>query len=426
MIAPPYVITATDKRGLIVVTGVSVLAFVWSCSLIRLWLRWQLKQWRWDDWWLSAATVLDTVQTGLVLHLVTLGLGASQADLSLAQRERLGKEGFATQILYIFVLLTSKLSVLFLHLRLSPGGWHRLAIWFILVVSCIWAVLSVVLVAVPCNPLQAVTRPPHCSNRWPKWLAISILDIVTEFLIFTTAIQLVHCLNMRRSAKVLVIVAFSARLPVIVLASVRLHYLHQRFHGSYTFEYLVATQWQMGYAIMSCTITGMGPLLRPFENEYVSSTKEQGQSSDQHVMTRDSVSSSGSSVLPPRRMPRTAPDNVSEFYLMDNLPPRNTTKRTKAHHRRSASLDPSRLATSSSPPPATMTADENFCPAHLYRSHEAEVWVGERSMSFCQDESQPGAGPSGKGGANLVIGKKREFKVEIDRASRYADNVFEA
>lgn len=48
MIAPPYVITATDKRGLIVVTGVSVLAFVWSCSLIRLWLRWQLKQWRWD------------------------------------------------------------------------------------------------------------------------------------------------------------------------------------------------------------------------------------------------------------------------------------------------------------------------------------------------------------------------------------------
>lgn len=73
-----------------------------------------------------------------------------------------------------------------------------------------------------------------------------------------------------------------------------------------------------------------------------------------------------------------------------------------------------------------MTADENFCPAHLYRSHEAEVWVGERSMSFCQDESQPGAGPSGKGGANLVIGKKREFKVEIDRASRYADNVFEA
>ena len=48
VIPPPYVITEHDKRGLIVVTGASVLAFVWCCSLIRLWLRWQLKEWRSD------------------------------------------------------------------------------------------------------------------------------------------------------------------------------------------------------------------------------------------------------------------------------------------------------------------------------------------------------------------------------------------
>lgn len=419
VIPPPYVITANDKRGLIVVTGASVLAFVWSCSLIRLWLRWQLKQWRWDDWWLSAATVLDTVQTAIILHLVTLGLGAPQDNMSLAQRERLGREGFATQILYIFVILTSKLSVLFLHLRLSPGGWHRVAVWVILVLSCIWAVLSVILVAIPCNPIQVVTRPQTCTNRWPKWLIISVLDIVTEFLIFTTAVQLVYYLNMRLSAKILVILAFSARLPVVALASVRLHYLHQRINGSYTFEYLVATQWQMGYAIMSCTITGMGPFLKPFENEHVSTTKSNGHSSSHHVMTQDTDSSSDSSILPPRRMPRTAPDNVSEFYLMDNLPTRRTRKRTMPDHRRSTSLEPAQLESQSPPAPTNMTADEHFRPTHLYRGHEAEVWVGERSLSFCQDESQPGAGPSGRSKANMVIGKKKEFKVEIDRASRF-------
>jgi hypothetical protein len=48
VIPPPYVITANDKRGLIVVTGASVLAFVWCCSLIRVWLRWRLKEWRSD------------------------------------------------------------------------------------------------------------------------------------------------------------------------------------------------------------------------------------------------------------------------------------------------------------------------------------------------------------------------------------------
>jgi hypothetical protein len=48
VISPPYVITADDKRGLIVVTGAAVLAFVWSCFLIRVWLRMQSREWRSD------------------------------------------------------------------------------------------------------------------------------------------------------------------------------------------------------------------------------------------------------------------------------------------------------------------------------------------------------------------------------------------
>lgn len=57
MIPPPYVITADDKRGLLVVTGAAVLAFVWCCFLIRLWLRFQTREWRSDDWLLAIATV---------------------------------------------------------------------------------------------------------------------------------------------------------------------------------------------------------------------------------------------------------------------------------------------------------------------------------------------------------------------------------
>jgi hypothetical protein len=55
VIPPPYVITADDKRGLIVVTGAAVLAFVWCCFLIRLWLRFH--DWRFDDSLLAIATV---------------------------------------------------------------------------------------------------------------------------------------------------------------------------------------------------------------------------------------------------------------------------------------------------------------------------------------------------------------------------------
>jgi hypothetical protein len=59
-IPPPYFITADDQRGLIVVTVAIVLAFVWVCSLIRIWLRFQSRDWKADDWLLSAATVSGT------------------------------------------------------------------------------------------------------------------------------------------------------------------------------------------------------------------------------------------------------------------------------------------------------------------------------------------------------------------------------
>ena len=41
VIPPPYVITAADKRGLVVVITATILSFVWTCLLIRVWLRWK-------------------------------------------------------------------------------------------------------------------------------------------------------------------------------------------------------------------------------------------------------------------------------------------------------------------------------------------------------------------------------------------------
>lgn len=75
------------------------------------------------------------------------------------------QEGFASQIIYIFVILASKLSVLSLYLRLSPGGSHRIASWSLVALSCLWALISVILIAIPCNPAQTYTDADNCTNR---------------------------------------------------------------------------------------------------------------------------------------------------------------------------------------------------------------------------------------------------------------------
>jgi hypothetical protein len=241
---------------------------------------------------------------------------------------------------------------------------------------------------------------------------------------------------MRLIAKLLVIFAFSARLPVIAIAGVRLYYLDLRLRGeNFTFDYIVATQWQMGYAIMSSTITGMGPFLKPFDKEYVSSTyKHYGaghSSSDGRSRMESALTTNSSGMLPPRRPTlghhRRSADNISESYLMDTLPSRRASKQSMANEDGSHSLEHMQSSSptfrASPPPPSSMlmTADEHFRPTHMYRGHEAEVWVGDRSLSITRDEMEKAAATgtgASKSGSKLVIGKKKEFKIEVDRASR--------
>ena len=113
------------------------------------------------------------------------------------------------------------------------------------------------------------------SSQWPRWQAIVSLDMFTEAVIVLIPPFLVVGLNMSRRDKLIVMLAFSARLPVMVAAALRLRYLRAVFHSSdRTLEvayYAIATQWHVGYAIMSTTITGLGPFLRPFSKSSASS-----------------------------------------------------------------------------------------------------------------------------------------------------------
>jgi hypothetical protein len=120
--------------------------------------------------------------------------------------------------------------------------------------------------------------------QYKKWQAIGALDIITEAAIFLISIYIVARLNMKTTSRIMVVAAFSARLPVIATSAVRLVYLRETFSsldrtltGSY---YIVCTQGQLGYAIMSSTIIGLGPFIRPFSNSYSTSPRRSSYSHD--------------------------------------------------------------------------------------------------------------------------------------------------
>jgi hypothetical protein len=216
---------------------------------------------------------------------------------------------------------------------------------------------------------------------------------------------------MSLKAKIFVILAFSTRLPVIVFASLRLYYLHIHFLGaSPTAEYIVVTQWQMGYAIMSSTFTSLGPFLRPFDAG-MRTTSYQNTSRYGNVSAHVPEKHHNSTVhSKPQRN-----SWQSEGYLMQSIPSRRGSKSTipdscvqddsSATQITSASTTQANPY-SSSPP----TAGPDFRPLNAGSGAETKIWVGDRSTSF-------GAEDSGSRDRTMQISKRTHVKIEVDGTS---------
>lgn len=231
---------------------------------------------------------------------------------------------------------------------------------------------------------------------------------------------MVWSLQMKLKSKIFVVFAFSARLPVIAIAGTRLHYLHRHFLGkTVTFEYLVATQWQMGYAIMSSTITGMGPFIRPFNKEYQSSYAnskfEYGHSSSRGP---DPFRSTRASTIPQRASWQ------SEGYLMESIPSGRGSRVTTSDGPEMSVIEEASATHAPTPSkmpvphtthaPNILKADANFRPIDDVTRTDWDVWVGDRTMSFGGDEDMHQKPKDDRG---LVINKRTQVKIEVDRAS---------
>lgn len=244
--------------------------------------------------------------------------------------------------------------------------------------------------------------------QWPKWQAITALDIVTEGLIFLIAVQLVWTLHMRWRAKALVIFAFSARLPVIMIAAIRLYYFHDAIadtNVTYASSfYLVANQWQMSYAIISLTITGMGPFLRPFNKDLITSYVAK-----RYARSGNVIESHSGGSQPSYQMSRLDhnENRVPRMRLGPNGRIRDESKAPSPEPGQVSPTSQTSIIRSAEPP--------TFRPQHEGLRHDTEVWVGNRTPSV-RDADDVFRHLSDE--TRLVITKKTEMKVETGRASR--------
>lgn len=87
-------------------------------------------------------------------------------------------------------------------------------IWATVAASVTWVTISIILEAIRCNPTHPWTdNVSTCTNFFARWAVIAVIDAVIELALVVNSVYIVSDLQMPLKSKLIVIGAFSWRIP---------------------------------------------------------------------------------------------------------------------------------------------------------------------------------------------------------------------
>ncbi|KAJ5153513.1 uncharacterized protein N7482_009991 [Penicillium canariense] len=249
-VSPPLTTDNDDNHGglVVVITSLS-LVFVLSSLAARIYSSLQRRMLQRDD--LLFAILVVGFGNGAdssgalagssgVGHADRIYIACEQADAqgkSCARLPRalpvltMGQTVYAADLLSILVLGCSKITsslfyeTLFSQMRLQ-------LIRGILGVTIAWTILSVSILAVRCSdtPWYDISAA-ECSGLLPRWITITVIDIVTEILLFVYAGLAIHKVRISLQKKLVVGVTLESRVLLIPLAAIHLYYVSKQINS---------------------------------------------------------------------------------------------------------------------------------------------------------------------------------------------------
>ncbi|KAF5859009.1 hypothetical protein ETB97_003500 [Aspergillus alliaceus] len=261
----PYVITSTDRSGMLVIVETMFMSWMIMVCLIRLYMRLTINgPVRVDDIAAFAGGAFGIAHVGTIMHGVSHGLGRTQSGMSASDLGRAGQALYAANVLFLAGHGAAKASVGFLLRRLGREKVYLLGCNMVLVSTALWVIASMVATTVSCAAKYQWSIMDHCHNLNIAWKAVTAFDIIIEAFLITLSVALVWSIQMRRKDKATVIFAFGTRASIIVLAIVRQTFLNDELFRSdaplHLSDSLTVTIVLLHCSIMIATI----PCLKPF------------------------------------------------------------------------------------------------------------------------------------------------------------------
>ncbi|USW54166.1 hypothetical protein Slin15195_G074850 [Septoria linicola] len=264
---PRNFITTDQDHGGIALTICTLMAtWVVLCFGVRVYMRATVSgPFGLDDIICSVATIFGVLQMVVSSAAISFGFGKALVLLSESQIVKASKAVYAAQLLYIITNTLTKCTVALLLARIVFVKSRVYACYGVLILSCVWGLASFLAEAIRCTeypPWKIVGD--QCYNLLLSWQVITAFNVIIEALLFALPVWLVWNLQTAIARKIVVVAVFALRLPVIVVAILRVHFLSQMIgsddpllNGVVPF---ICLNIEMHWGLIAATI----PTLKPF------------------------------------------------------------------------------------------------------------------------------------------------------------------
>ncbi|TEA21783.1 Satratoxin biosynthesis SC1 cluster protein 4 [Colletotrichum sidae] len=168
-----------------------------------------------DDYFVTISAIFAWALAFIILKQIQHGAGYHMWDI-LYDNYNIWFPIYTTcaTIIYALSISFSKLSVLFLYLRLSPQLWFRRGVWFLITTVTCYSIVYVFMSIFSCKPIRASwdlsipVKEVVCLDKLTVYISLSVANIVMDILILLLPIPVVVPLQMAKRQKISLILLF--------------------------------------------------------------------------------------------------------------------------------------------------------------------------------------------------------------------------
>lgn len=261
------VVSPDDNSAPLIIVAILAAIFAVLVLAVRIFIvKW--KRHGDDDVVLGLAHIVAVGHWAAMFVALHSGLGKALNLITEHDQSVMAKAAFAGRMLLIPTLCLSKISVLLVirHLFHYESRRRLLMIDFSMLVVAAWGFAATIAISAGCSPKYLLGNG-QCSTNVGRLRGVMITEMVTEVVVIALSPLFLCSFDIALKTKLLVVSAFSFRLPLIPLSTLYLltqtHYLQDPSTSPDTVSAVPSLLYQeilLSYALMSATI----PCLKSF------------------------------------------------------------------------------------------------------------------------------------------------------------------